>query len=73
MVEDSVVYSNISVESLRAVLPFLDRMDVAMQESFLDDYVTVLGDLNLAQPKAGNEHVTQFRSHHKLFVAYARK
>lgn len=70
---------NLFTGSVAAVNPFLERMPIDLREEFLNDYVSVVTNMNLSleyDSENGipdHEYKKKFLTPYQLIVAYARK
>lgn len=59
---------------MKAVNPFLERMDASEHNDFLNDYIDEVRKRNLCiNPNENDPNKCQFVTEYKLIVAYARK
>lgn len=59
------------LDSVRAVLPCIHRMQPDEQEDFLDDYIDIVRKMGFIVPNGGSE--PNIVAPYKLLVVYARK
>ncbi|XP_065081941.1 juvenile hormone acid O-methyltransferase [Ochlerotatus camptorhynchus] len=60
-------------KAVQAVNPFSERMPLNLQESFLNDYISVVRKMSLSENCSGVENDYKFITPYKLVVVYAVK
>ncbi|KAM7351815.1 juvenile hormone acid methyltransferase isoform 1-T1 [Cochliomyia hominivorax] len=69
------VYEGLEIfkDNVKAVCPFLDRMPLSLHDTFMDDFINTVTNLDLKQNLHSNELDYKFNSPYKLLIAYAKK